>query len=51
MNRFLKAAAAVLVCFFVFGAVSPAMAAKQEWKFAIEEITGSVQDEFAQFFK
>ncbi|MBL3538659.1 TRAP transporter substrate-binding protein DctP [Aminivibrio sp.] len=51
MKRFLKAAAAVLVCFFVFGSVSPAVAAKQEWKFAIEEITGSVQDEFAQFFK
>lgn len=51
MFRFVKIAAVVLVSFLVFGMVSPAMAANRQWKFAIEEITGSVQDEFAQFYK
>lgn len=51
MFRFVKIAAVVLVSLMVFGMVSPAMAANRQWKFAIEEITGSVQDEFAQFYK
>lgn len=51
MNRYVKFASVVLVSLFVFGAISPALAATEQWKFAIEEVTGSVQDEFAQFFK
>ena len=50
MKRFGKIAAIALVLVFVIGILSPAVA-KEQWKFAIEEITGSVQDEFAQFFK
>lgn len=54
VGKMKKLAVRALVVWFICVSllfVVPAHASKTQWKFALEEITGSVQDEFAQFFK
>jgi TRAP-type C4-dicarboxylate transport system substrate-binding protein len=51
MRKLITFAVLLSVSAALFVSAAPAFATKQQWKFAIEEITGSVQDKFAQFFK
>ena len=51
MSRRIEGRLAIALAAGVFGLAWGQTAAAEEWKFAIEEIEGSVQDAYAQKFK